>query len=173
MKKRCFSLLAALSLLLLTACGRTVSAPAEQPSQEPAQSAAPETAPAFEGAALSLLPAEDVKLTEGSYDACREDEPMAEIVLLPDRTVTDFRYFTVDFREDGTSLILVRGDDLYTSDTLTPDRPLLLAVPVVETIPNRGISYTDADGALCQYALVESGEDGTLFLMETDFESPS
>ena len=31
-------------------------------------------------------------------------------------------------------------------------------------------SYVDADGALRQYAIVESGKDGTIFLMEEAFE---
>lgn len=96
---------------------------------------------------------------------------MAEIVLLPTRSVTDSHYFIVGFREGGDQLTLTREDDLYTADALSPDRPLLLAIPFVETIPNRGISYVDADGALRQYAIVESGKDGTIFLMEEAFDS--
>ena len=96
---------------------------------------------------------------------------MAEIVLLPTRSVTDFHYFIVGFREDSELLTLTREDDLYTTDALSPGRPLLLAIPFVETIPNRGISYVDADGALRQYAIVESGKDGTIFLMEEVFDS--
>ena len=96
---------------------------------------------------------------------------MAEIVLLPTRSVTDFHYFIVGFREDGDQLTLTRENDLYTADALSPDRPLLLAIPFVETIPNRGISYVDADGALRQYAIVESEKDGTIFLMEEAFDS--
>ena len=87
------------------------------------------------------------------------------------RSVTDFHYFIVGFREGGDQLTLTRDDDLYTADALSPDRPLLLAIPFVETIPNRGISYVDADGALRQYAIVESEKDGTIFLMEEAFDS--
>ena len=71
----------------------------------------------------------------------------------------------------ANQLTLTREDDLYTADALSPDRPLLLAIPFVETIPNRGVSYVDADGALRQYAIVESGKDGTIFLMEEVFDS--
>ena len=113
----------------------------------------------------------DAGLAEGGYDAYREADPMAEIVLLPTRSVTDFHYFIVGFREGGDQLTLTRDDDLYTADALSPGRPLLLAIPFVETIPNRGISYVDADGALRQYAIVESEKDGTIFLMEEAFDS--
>ena len=174
MKKQFISL-TALFLLLLTACGQTGNTPTEQtpqPSQETTQPADPEATPALEGKALSLLPATEADLTAGSYDTYREEAAATEIVLLPSRTVTDFHYFTVDFREEESDLIFTRGTDLYTAEALTPDRPLLLAIPFVETIPNRGISYVDADGALCQYTLAESGKDGTIFLLETDLETP-
>ena len=172
--KRVLNLLTAVSLLLcLAACGQPADHAPEQPPQQAEPSAPPAQAasPALEGEALSVLPPEDAGLTEGGYDAYREADPMAEIVLLPTRSVTDFHYFAVGFREDGDQLLLTREEDLYTVDTLSPDRPLLLAIPFVETIPNRGVSYVDADGALCQYALVESGRDGAIFLMEEAFDS--
>ena len=172
--KRVLNLLMAVSLLLcLTACGRPADSAPEQPPQQAEPSAPPaQTAsPSLEGEALSVLPAEDAGLTEGGYDAYREEDPMTEIVLLPTRSVTDFHYFIVGFREGGDQLTLTRDDDLYTADALSPDRPLLLAIPFVETIPNRGVSYVDADGTLRQYAIVESGKDGTIFLMEEVFDS--
>lgn len=166
--KRVLTLLMAVSVLLcLTACGQ----PADNTPKQPPQQAEPADPPALEGEALSVLPAEDTSLAEGGYDAYREADPMAEIVLLPTRSVTDFHYFIVDFREDGDQLTLTREEDLYTADALSPDRPLLLAIPFVETIPNRGVSYVDSDGALRQYAIVESGKDGTIFLMEEAFDS--
>ena len=166
--KRIPALLMAVSLLLcLAACGK----PADNVPEQPPQQAETSDPPALEGEALSVLPAEDAGLTEGGYDAYREEDPMAEIVLLPTRSVTDFRYFAVGFREDGDQLLLTREEDLYTVDTLSPDRPLLLAIPFVETLPNRGVSYVDADGTLRQYAIVESGKDGAIFLMEEVFGS--
>ena len=172
--KRILSLLTAVSLLLcLAACGQPANHAPEQPPQQAETSDPPAQTdpPALEGEALSVLPAEDAGLTEGSYDAYRETDPMTEIVLLPTRSVTDFHYFIVGFREGGDQLTLTRDDDLYTADALSPDRPLLLAIPFMETLPNRGVSYVDADGALRQYAIVESGKDGTIFLMEEAFDS--
>lgn len=171
--KRVLTLLMAVSLLLwLAACGQPTDHTPEQPPQqaEPSEPPTQAASPALEGEALSVLLAEDAGLTEGGYDAYREEDPMAEIVLLPTRSVTDFHYFAVGFREDGDQLLLTREEDLYTADALSPGRPLLLAIPFVETIPNRGISYVDADGTLRQYAIVESGKDGTIFLMEEAFD---
>lgn len=166
--KRILTLLMAVSLLLcLAACGKPTGS---TPEQTPQQTEASDP-PTLEGEALSVLPAEDASLAEGGYDAYREADPMAEIVLLPTRSVTDFHYFIVGFREGGDQLTLTREDDLYTADALSPDRPLLLAISFVETLPNRGVSYVDADGALRQYAIVESGKDGTIFLMEEAFDS--
>ena len=172
--KRILTLLMAVSLLLcLAACGQPADHAPEQTPQQTESSDPPDQTepPALEGEALSILPAEDAGLAEGGYDAYREEAPMAEIVLLPTRSVTDFHYFIVGFGEGGDQLTLTREDALYTADALSPDRPLLLAIPFVETIPNRGISYVDADGALRQYAIVESGKDGTIFLMEEVFDS--
>ena len=172
--KRIPALLMAVSLLLcLAACSKPADNVPEQPPQQAETSDPPAQTepPALEGEALSVLSPEDAGLTEGGYDAYREEDPMAEIVLLPPRSVTDFHYFIVGFREGGDQLTLTREDDLYTADALSPDRPLLLALPFVETIPNRGVSYVDADGALRQYAIVESGKDGTIFLMEEAFDS--
>ena len=172
--KRILTLLMAVSLLLcLAACGKpTGSTPEQTPQQtESSDPPAQTVSPALECEALSVLPAEDAGLTEGGYDAYLKADPMAEIVLLPTRSVADFHYFIVGFREDSELLTLTREDDLYTADALSPGRPLLLAIPFVETIPNRGISYVDADGALRQYAIVESEKDGTIFLMEEAFDS--
>ena len=172
--KRILTLLMAVFLLLcLAACGKPTGSTPEQTPQQTESSDPPAQTepPALEGEALSVLPAENAGLAEGGYDAYREADPMAEIVLLPTRSVTDFHYFIVGFREDGKQLTLTREDDLYTADALSPDRPLLLAIPFMETLPNRGVSYVDADGALRQYAIVESGKDGTIFLMEEVFGS--
>ena len=172
--KRVLTLLMAVSLLLcLAACGQPADhAPEQTPQQaEPSEPPAQTEPPTLEGEALSVLPAENASLAEGGYDTYREADPMAEIVLLPTRSVTDFHYFIVGFREDSELLTLTREEDLYTADALSPDRPLLLAIPFVETIPNRGVSYVDADGALRQYTIVESGKDGTIFLMEEAFDS--
>ena len=172
--KRILTLLMAVFLLLcLAACGKPTGSPPEQTPQQTESSDPPAQTepPALEGEALSVLPAEDAGLTEDGYDAYREEDPMAEIVLLPTRSVTDFHYFAVGFREDGGQILLTREEDLYTADALSPDRPLLLALPFVETIPNRGVSYVDADGTLRQYAIAESGKDGAIFLMEEDFVS--
>ena len=102
--KRILALLTAVFLLLcLAACGQPADHAPEQPPQqaEPSEPPAQTEPPALEGEALSVLPAEDASLAEGGYDAYREADPMAEIVLLPTRSVTDFHYFIVGFREDG------------------------------------------------------------------------
>ena len=126
--KRIPALLMAVSMLLcLVACGKPADNVPEQPPQQAETSDPPAQTepPALEGEALSVLPAEDAGLTEGGYDAYREEDPMAEIVLLPTHSVTDFHYFIVGFREGGDQLTLTREDDLYTADALSPDRPLL------------------------------------------------
>lgn len=84
--KRILTLLMAVSLLLcLAACGKPTGSTPEQTPQQTESSDPPAQTepPALEGEALSILPAEDAGLTEGGYDAYREADPMAEIVLLP------------------------------------------------------------------------------------------
>ena len=124
--KRILALLTAVFLLLcLAACGQPADhAPEQSPQQaEPSEPPAQTEPPALEGEALSVLPAEDAGLAEGGYDAYREADPMAEIVLLPTRSVTDFHYFIVGFREGGDQLPLWKRSPTGASPMWTRTAP--------------------------------------------------
>ena len=89
------------------------------------------------------------------------------ILITTDRTVTDFRILSLEFQDvmqDGT--MLFDETELYHQEQLTPERPFVVGMDLMGTIPNNGISYVDGNGDYRRFAVTESGEDGSLLLME-------
>lgn len=89
------------------------------------------------------------------------------IAFTTDRVITDVKVLALEFQDvtqDGTMIFdeTVR----YQQDELTPERPLIVGITMMGTIPNNGISYVDSNGDYRRYAITESGEDGSLLLME-------
>lgn len=89
------------------------------------------------------------------------------ILITTDRKVTDFKVLSLEYQDvtqDGT--LLFHETELYHQDQLTPERPFVVGMDLIGTIPNNGISYVDSNGDYRRFAVTESGEDGSLMLME-------
>ena len=54
--------------------------------------------------------------------------------------------------------------NMYSVDKLQPDRPLLVRLTMMGTIPNYGISYQDKQGRIKRFTITQSGMDGSLQL---------
>ena len=162
-----FSLLAGAVLglaLLFTGCSSQPREPAA-PTASPATTAAPAAPtpakPAFLTAALvqGRLPEEFLEFQE---------EPTGyevQVIFATDRPVTDFRFLALTPREAGKALAW-DTETLYTLEVFSPQVPLVVTTTFAGDLPGRGISYTDTDGTLRQYALSLSGKDGSLLLEE-------
>ncbi len=156
---------AALGLaLLLAGCSPRTVEPAV-PTPGPAATAAPAAPtpakPAFLTAALAgdRLPEEYLEFQE---------EPTGyevQVIFATDRPVTDFRFLALTPREAGEALAW-DTETLYTLEVFSPQVPLVVTTTFAGDLPGRGISYTDTDGTLRQYALSLSGKDGSLLLEE-------
>ena len=79
----------------------------------------------------------------------------------------DFKILSLtleEVAEDGT--ISFSTEEIYSRESLTKDSPLLVKLAFFGTIPSYGISYVDENGATRNYAIAESGKDGSVILWE-------
>ncbi|MBQ7682196.1 MAG: hypothetical protein IJT31_08320 [Oscillibacter sp.] len=89
------------------------------------------------------------------------------IIFSASRTLRDFKVLSIsleDVDEDGMPVFSVL--ELYTQDTLTPERPLFVQTSFPGDMPTNGISYLDDDGTTRYFSVSESGFDGSLILSE-------
>ena len=89
------------------------------------------------------------------------------MAVCAERAVKDIKVLGlefVDISEDGK--VRFKTSELFRRDSLEPGRPLIVALTFMGTIPQYGIAYTDEHGKTCRYAITESGEDGSLQLMQ-------
>ena len=87
-----------------------------------------------------------------------------EIAFCPTRDLQDFKFLSIAWQDSDDGGVFYSVEELYSTDTLTPERPLLVQISFPGDMPSTGISYTDADGATQYYAVSESGYDGSLVL---------
>ena len=80
--------------------------------------------------------------------------------------ITDFRYqeLTMEVNEDGT-LSCVAQKTLFSVDQLSPEDGVAVAFCLEGALPNRGIQYTDAEGAIHTFYLTISGMDDSLLVI--------
>lgn len=159
------------ALLLLTACGgqeRSSGSSAFSPSSAEDGGQGGRDLPLEEAVALDYA-GEELLSQTGSYDQWVDDDSAYQVKALftASRTVRDFRFVELgfDIREDG-EVAYHETKELYSQEQLSPERPLVIGMAFAGTIPDRGISYTDEDGAVRRYALSMSGKDGSLLLLE-------
>ena len=83
--------------------------------------------------------------------------------------VSSFKIISVeyaDFQEDGTPIFLT--DTIYNYGELDKGQSLMVKLGFPGDMPSYGISYIDINGVEKQYALQQSGKDGSLIMIEFD-----
>ncbi len=113
--------------------------------------------------------AEDVLHGFSVYDGFVADttEPQARVVFTTDRIVENFKVLALTLEDvDDNGKMIFSTKELYTLDTLVPDRPLVVSMTFYGTIPYYGVSYVDGKGKTRNFAVEVSGEDGSLSLTE-------
>lgn len=94
-----------------------------------------------------------------------KEEPQVQIAVLAQRPLKHIKVLNLDcvgVDENGKAHFTT--SELFSLDTLLPAQPLILTIPMLGTIPHYGISYME-DRKAYQFAITESGEDGSLVLM--------
>lgn len=93
-----------------------------------------------------------------------DGEHSTEIAFCSTRDLQNFKFLSIAWQEANDDDVFFTTEELYSLDTLTPERPLLVQTSFPGDMPSTGISYTDADGATQYFAVGESGYDGSLYL---------
>lgn len=100
-----------------------------------------------------------------NHDEYRDSEetkplPVAFFALTD---VKAFSIFKIDLDKDGRYIV---GENLYSQDILSRDRPLVFWTGLHSTVPKRGVMFVDTLGVTRYYAISQSGEDGSVILSE-------
>ena len=129
-----------------------------------------EYAPAQEQTASAVRAdyAENILPDASGWDvvALEGDEGQVDIAFVGDGTVNDFRILSLfldDVAEDGTPTFTTM--EIYQTERLDSEHPLVVGMTFYGDIPNYGISYTDESGETKYYALQMSGEDESIQLV--------
>ena len=93
-----------------------------------------------------------------------DGELSTEIAFRSTRDLQNFQFLSVALEDVNESGAYFTATELYSLDTLTPERPLLVQTSFPGDMPSIGVSYTDADGVTRYYSVSESGYDGSLIL---------
>lgn len=127
------------------------------------------TAPPLTSATVSVAFPDESTLSQfNSYDAYAEEgtEQPVDLLFTTDTEVTDFLFVKLTMGETaGSDDLLYTAETLYTCGTLAPGCPLMVSTAFIGDLPERGISYTDIDGATKYFGLALSGEDGAPILI--------
>ncbi len=94
-------------------------------------------------------------------------EPQVKVLFSTDGVATDFKLLALtldEVDEDGKMSFV--SEEIYALDALTAERPLAASLAFTGAVPNNGFSYVDASGEKRSVALTESGQDGSLLLIE-------
>ncbi len=118
---------------------------------------------------------DDFLAQTGTYDEVIIDasDPLAKVVFTANITVKDFKYLEIlltDCVGDKCSFDIV--EELYSINELRPERPLVIGMEFVGSIPNRGISFVDETGTTRYFSINQSGKDGSVFLLEFEQTQP-
>ena len=86
-------------------------------------------------------------------------EYQVKVVFTTDIPVKDFRFLSLTWVDmDESGMMEFETEDLYTWEELSPQRPLVVGMTFVGSIPDRGIAYVDADGTTKYYSIGMSGQ---------------
>ena len=86
-------------------------------------------------------------------------EYQVKVVFTTDIPVKDFRFLSLTWVDiDESGMLEFETEDLYTWEELSPQRPLVVGMTFVGSIPDRGIAYVDADGTTKYYSIGMSGQ---------------
>ncbi|MCL1896056.1 MAG: hypothetical protein FWG03_05870 [Clostridiales bacterium] len=93
-------------------------------------------------------------------------EGTIRVIIMPAVTLKDFKFTEIGVREDDPGNMLYEKTVIYSTDELTPEWPFVVGIDFFGTFPTRGISFVDGNNVTRHFAIAESGNDGSLFLIE-------
>jgi len=92
--------------------------------------------------------------------------PKVQVALCSRTPIKGLKVLKLEFEgvdENGKTRFSIT--EQFSHDILTPERPLIISLPMLGTIPQYGISYEDAEGKALRFAVIENGMNGSPELM--------
>ena len=179
MKRLAVGVLSVATLCLLSACApksEEPSAPSASPEAEQTEpvSPSPEVSPS------DSRPAEPVIGVQFADDDLLAEYPAVEpyidvdssysetVIFSTDTPFTDFKFVEVTYLgEDGDGKAEYEiTEELCALKEWTPQAPFITVMEFEGVLPNRGITYTTANGVTKCFAVQTSGENGDPMLIE-------
>ncbi|SKC56936.1 hypothetical protein SAMN02745115_01520 [[Eubacterium] yurii] len=121
---------------------------------------------------ISVYEEEQVKAKYKNYlkYSMKSNTFKTKLFFVPSNSVKDFKLYGLTYKSmDDKGKVKYDKKVLFSVNTLTAQKPLLADVEPSETVPTTGISFVDNKGKTQKYVVLESGEDGSLLLSESDF----
>ncbi|MCQ2194114.1 MAG: hypothetical protein MJZ28_04100 [Paludibacteraceae bacterium] len=101
-----------------------------------------------------------------THDVALSENGSAQFAIMTDNVITDFKLLALTFVEaNEMGEIKFSSEEKFALQNLSADERVRVQGTMFGTIPNIGISYVE-NGQKKDFAIVESGEDGSLSLME-------
>lgn len=90
-----------------------------------------------------------------------------ELLISTDKILKNFQFLSLtNTVVDETGKLLFDMETLYTLDSFSPEKPLVVNLTFFGDLPSYGFSYADETGATRYFSINLSGEDGSLLLNE-------
>lgn len=111
----------------------------------------------------------------GKFDSYNEftDGNNERIVFWSEKSISNFKFIEIGYEVEGSDFSYFQSGVLYSIDTLSPEKPVVINTIISEGIPNRGISYMDGSGNERYFYITWSGFDDSLSLTEFENKEPS
>ena len=136
--------------------------PAEEPAEQPAQNPSPPEAFVSVGFATDeLMDGFEMHIVDRSVT-----EGTIKVIIMPAVPLKDFKFTEIGMNEDDPDNMLFEKAIIYEADELTPEWPFVVGIDFFGTFPTRGISFVGENNMARHFAIAESGNDGSLFLIE-------
>ena len=108
---------------------------------------------------------------EGVYEAVLVENGNTRIAVWANRPLYDFTLHTLTYVENDNGFVLEPDKVLFSAGVLRS--PLIVHVRLPGLVPDLGISHVGECGERRYYAILVSGYDGTLFLLDLNPSVPS
>lgn len=119
--------------------------------------------------AVMVAYSRDYDIYSSKYDTLvigERNENSSKIVFYTHEYIRDFKVMEISLQDvDENGNPTFSTDEVYSA-TLTEEIPLVVTLTFYGDTPSYGISYIDKDGTVKNYALSQSGMDGSLILSE-------
>lgn len=93
-----------------------------------------------------------------------KNEYQTSILFSPPAVLKNFKVLSLTFKDYTDAGAIFDQEEIYSAGDVSAEKPLLVKLTFIGSIPNYGISYEDNSGAVKKFTISQSGFDGSLEL---------